>query len=49
MAGRKSALGYPANARRVTKAEWYDAGGFANSACWRRQLSNGAWQYFINR
>jgi len=31
---------------RVTKAEWYRRGGFANSRCWRTQPKNGAWQYF---
>lgn len=35
------------NAKRVTKAEWYDAGGFANSRCYRKQSRNGAWRYYI--
>lgn len=34
---------------RVTKREWYHAGGFTNSRCWRRQSKSGAWQYFINK
>lgn len=34
---------------RVTKREWYHAGGFANSQCWRRQTKNGGWQYWIRR
>jgi hypothetical protein len=33
--------------RRVTRAEWYAAGGLENSRCWRRQRKGGAWQYFI--
>ena len=33
---------------RVTKADWYSAGGFANPRCWRRERS-GVWQYFITR
>lgn len=32
--------------RRVSKAEWYEAGGFANSLCWRREVS-GRWIYYI--
>lgn len=31
---------------RVTKREWYEAGGFANSRCWRRQY-RGSWQYYM--
>jgi hypothetical protein len=31
---------------RVTKREWYAAGGFRNSRCWRRQV-RGSWQYYI--
>lgn len=34
--------------RRVTRREWYDLGGFANSRCWRRARRNGVWQYFVN-
>jgi hypothetical protein len=37
----------PIGSRRVTKREWYGAGGFENSLCWRRQSRNGAWQYFM--
>jgi hypothetical protein len=33
--------------RRVTKQEWYDAGGFANSNCFRKADKRGVWQYFI--
>jgi hypothetical protein len=32
---------------RVTKREWYDAGGFANSKCYRKADKLGRWQYFI--
>lgn len=31
---------------RITKAQWYDLGGFANSDLFRRQKKGGAWQYF---
>jgi len=30
---------------KVTKKQWYYAGGFENSNCWRR-YRNGNWQYF---
>lgn len=33
-------------ATRITKRQWYDKGGFANSKLWRRQAKSGAWQYF---
>lgn len=33
--------------RRVTKREWYEAGGFANSACWRMADSLGRWRHYI--
>lgn len=36
------------HSQRVTKAQWYEAGGFANSRCWRRGLKNGYWAYYIN-
>lgn len=32
--------------RVVAEAEWYEAGGFANSKCWRREV-RGVWQYYI--
>jgi len=32
--------------RRVTKVEWYDKGGFANSRLWRRQAKSGRWIYY---
>lgn len=35
--------------KRVTRKEWYAAGGFANSACWRRADKRGVWQYFIRQ
>lgn len=31
---------------RITKTEWYDQGGLANSRLWRRQKRGGAWQYY---
>lgn len=34
--------------QRITKAEWYDLGGFANSALFRLQSRGGAWRYYIN-
>jgi len=34
---------------RVSKAEWYAAGGFATSNCWRRQRKDGRWIYYIVR
>ncbi len=45
----KVAQANPAGARRVTKREWYDLGGFANSKCFRKQARSGAWQYFVVR
>ena len=33
---------------RVTKREWYDAGGLANPRCYRKQVS-GSWLYFIQQ
>lgn len=30
---------------RISKAQWYGLGGFANPNLWRRQV-RGAWQYF---
>ncbi len=45
----KGAQANPAGAQRVTKREWYDLGGFANSKCFRKQARSGAWQYFIAR
>lgn len=34
--------------KRITKVEWYDLGGFANSALFRQQSHGGAWRYYIN-
>lgn len=31
---------------RITKREWYDAGGFANSSLFRKQSRGGAWRYY---
>lgn len=31
---------------RLSKAEWYELGGFANSALFRKQSKGGAWHYF---
>lgn len=33
---------------RITKREWYDRGGFANSALFRLQSRGGAWRYYVN-
>lgn len=35
----------PIGSVRLTKRQWYDAGGFSESRCWRRMRS-GSWQYF---
>lgn len=31
---------------RITKAEWYKLGGFANSKLFRKQSRGGAWRYY---
>lgn len=33
---------------RITKAEWYNRGGFANSALFRQQSRGGAWRYYVD-
>jgi len=33
---------------RITKREWYNAGGFANSKCVRIERG-GSWQYWISK
>jgi hypothetical protein len=33
---------------RITKVEWYNRGGFANSALFRKQSRGGAWRYYVN-
>lgn len=33
--------------KRITKAEWYSLGGFANSKLFRKQSRGGAWRYYI--
>jgi len=33
--------------KQVTKTEWYAAGGFANSRCYRKARTDGAWRYYI--
>jgi hypothetical protein len=33
---------------RITKVEFYDRGGFANSALFRQQSRGGAWRYYVN-
>jgi hypothetical protein len=33
---------------RITKAEWYDRGGFANPTLFRQQSRGGAWRYYVN-
>lgn len=32
--------------KRITKTEWYNLGGFANSNLFRKQAKSGAWQYY---
>jgi len=32
--------------RRITKVEWYNLGGFANSRLFRLQSKGGAWRYY---
>lgn len=34
--------------KRITKTEWYDLGGFANSSLFRLQSRGGAWRYYVN-
>ena len=31
---------------RITKREWYELGGFANSKRFRKQSRGGAWRYY---
>jgi len=33
---------------RITKAEWYDLGGFEHPALFRQQSRGGAWRYYKN-
>jgi hypothetical protein len=33
---------------RITKKEFYDRGGFANSSLFRLQTRGGSWRYYIN-
>jgi hypothetical protein len=33
---------------RITKAEFYERGGFANSTLFRLQSRGGAWRYYVN-
>jgi hypothetical protein len=33
--------------KRVTKTEWNNAGGLANSRCYRLADSRGVWRYYI--
>lgn len=35
-------------AMKVTKRTWYNAGGFANSRCFRRQKKGSGWAYYID-
>lgn len=34
------------NRRRITKRQWYELGGFANSRLFRKQARNGSWAYY---
>lgn len=34
--------------KRITKAEWYNRGGFANSTLFRKQSRGGAWRYYVS-
>lgn len=31
---------------RISKDDWYNRGGFANSKLFRKQLRNGGWTYW---
>lgn len=33
--------------KQITKAEWYQLGGFANSKLFRLADKRGRWRYFI--
>lgn len=33
---------------RITKVEFYERGGFSNSALFRQQSRGGAWRYYVN-
>jgi len=33
---------------RITKKEFYDRGGFANSDLFRLQTRGGSWRYYVN-
>jgi hypothetical protein len=33
---------------RITKKEFYDRGGFANSQLFRLQTRGGSWRYYVN-
>lgn len=32
---------------RITKAEWYRLGGFANTRLFRKANKNGSWRYYM--
>lgn len=34
-------------AMRVSKKVWYLNGGFSNPRCFRKQIKNGGWMYFM--
>lgn len=36
----------PKGSRKITAAEWRDAGGLRNSSLWRRQDERGRWHYY---
>lgn len=33
---------------RITRKEFYELGGFANPALFRKQSKGGAWRYYVN-
>jgi hypothetical protein len=39
-------MAQPERKQRITKREWYDLGGFANSDLFRKQSRGGAWRYY---
>ena len=34
--------------KHITKTEFYERGGFANSSLFRLQSRGGAWRYYVN-
>lgn len=34
--------------KKITKKEWYDLGGFANSTLFRKANRHGVWLYYVD-